>query len=160
VLACGPSFEAIQEGDLRFAHCDRLDLDPRIAPSHRLHCWREWRRVYTYGQTRDRVDYSQRRIAEVVSGDSAPSFELPAPAPPEPTPVPERDESEASPAPAAFRVAQTARAEPARGASAPAACRTRCQGALESCSEDCQGRADACEACGVSFDACLERCSS
>src|SRR6187551_1544764 len=74
---CGPSFEAIAEGDLRFAHCDRLDLDPNIAPSHRLHCWREWRRVYTYGQTRDRVEYSQRRIAEVLSGDPDPPFVLP-----------------------------------------------------------------------------------
>src|SRR6187402_3892420 len=75
---CGPSFEAIQEGDLRFVHCDRLDLDPNIAPSHRLHCWREWRRMYTYGQTRDRVEYAQRRIAEVVSGDTEPPFQLPS----------------------------------------------------------------------------------
>lgn len=76
-VGCGPSFEAIQEGGLRFAHCDRLDLDRNIAPSHRLHCWREWRRVYTYGQTRDRVDYSRRRIAVLVSGDTAQPFSLP-----------------------------------------------------------------------------------
>ena len=75
--ACGPSFEVLAEGDLRFVHCDRLDLDPKIAPSHRLHCWREWRRMYTYGQTRDRVEYAQRRIAEVVSGDTNPPFQLP-----------------------------------------------------------------------------------
>src|SRR5689334_13834545 len=75
--ACGPSFEVLAEGDLRFVHCDRLDLDPKIAPSHRLHCWREWRRMYTYGQTRDRVEYAQRRIAEVVSGDTNSPFQLP-----------------------------------------------------------------------------------
>src|SRR3954468_22119101 len=75
--ACGPSFEVLAEGDLRFVHCDRLDLDPKIAPSHRLHCWREWRRMYTYGQTRDRVEYAQRRIAEVVSGDTESPFQLP-----------------------------------------------------------------------------------
>src|SRR3954468_18095049 len=76
--ACGPSFEVLAEGGLRFVHCDRLDLDAKIAPSHRLHCWREWRRMYTYGQTRDRVEYAQRRIAEVVSGDTDPPFQLPA----------------------------------------------------------------------------------
>src|SRR3954462_12535314 len=75
--ACGPSFEVLAEGDLRFVHCDRLDLDAKIAPSHRLHCWREWRRMYPYGQTRDRVEYAQRRIAEVVSGDPNPPFQLP-----------------------------------------------------------------------------------
>lgn len=64
---------------MRFAHCDRLDLDRHIAPSHRLHCWREWRRVYTYGQTRDRVDYAQRRIAVLVSGDTSQPYGLPSP---------------------------------------------------------------------------------
>ncbi len=73
---CGPSFEAIAEGDLRFAHCDRLDLDDGIAHSHRLHCWREWRRVYTYGQTRDRVEYAQRRIAVLASGDTSKPFDI------------------------------------------------------------------------------------
>jgi hypothetical protein len=78
LAGCGPSFEVLAEGDLRFAHCDRLDLDPAVGPAYRLECWREWRESYTYGQTRDRVEYAQRRIAEVVSGDSSPPFRLPS----------------------------------------------------------------------------------
>jgi hypothetical protein len=162
-LACGPSFEAIQEGDLRFAHCDRLDLDPHIAPSHRLHCWREWRRVYTYGQTRDRVEYAQRRIAEVVSGDTDPAFDLPtgssrrldANHPAAPNPV-------HSPPPAVVPLPGTesvlARDAP-EGAFGPG-CRSRCEAGRAECAPGCETQPRGCQECVRVFETCLGNCKT
>lgn len=160
---CGPSFEAIQEGDLRFAHCDRLDLDPKISPSHRLHCWREWRRVYTYGQTRDRVEYAQRRIAEVVSGDTDPPFELPTgsgrpadgtqPATPNPA---------HSPPPAVIPLAGTKSAlgpDAPEGAFGPG-CRSRCEAGRAACAPGCDTQPRGCKECDSAFQACLENCKT
>lgn len=152
--ACGPSFEAIQEGDLRFAHCDRLDLDPHIAPSHRLHCWREWRRVYTYGQTRDRVEYAQRRIAEVVSGDTEPPFVLPS----------ERRTALAPAGPPPSPIASEAREPAAAAAVAPpdpeAACRERCTLERAACLPGCETQPTGCKPCGSSLESCLSSCGS
>ena len=67
--ACGPSVQSIYEGNVRFEHCYRLDIDPHIAPTHREACWREWKQTYTYGQTRDRVEYAERRIRALAWGD-------------------------------------------------------------------------------------------
>lgn len=66
---CGPSVQTIYEGNVRFEHCYRLDIDPTIAPTHREACWKEWKQLYTYGQTRDRVEYAERRIRALASGD-------------------------------------------------------------------------------------------
>jgi hypothetical protein len=160
---CGPSFEAIQEGDLRFAHCDRLDLDPNIAPSHRLHCWREWRRVYTYGQTRDRVEYAQRRIAEVVSGDPDPPFELPSGSsrttdgnlPATPSPV-------HSPPPAVVPLtrADSAPAEGADKGNFEPACRSRCEAGRAACAPGCETQPTGCQGCEVVFHTCLGDCKT
>jgi len=157
---CGPSFEAIQEGDLRFAHCDRLDLDPGISGSHRLHCWREWRRVYTYGQTRDRVEYAQRRIAEVVSGDSDPPFELPtgsnrrveASEPGEPNPA-------HMPPPAVVPLADDT-SPPGTESVPPASCQARCEAGHDACAPACESQARGCQDCESTFQACLGDCKS
>lgn len=91
---CGPGVQAIYEGNVRFEHCYRLDLDAHVAPTHREACWREWTQLYTYGQNRDRVDYAERRMRALASGDySRPLLNLqkdegrPEIAPPE-TPIP------------------------------------------------------------------------
>jgi hypothetical protein len=175
--ACGPSFEVLAEGDLRFVHCDRLDLDPKIAPSHRLHCWREWRRTYTYGQTRDRVEYAQRRIAEVVSGDTESPFQLPseqsagarhrssspglkpaaAAAPPGASLVAPAGEGSLAGGVAAGSVA-------AGGAAAASpeevACRARCEAAQAACSPGCETRPTGCQRCERPLEACLGDCKS
>ena len=69
LASCGPSVQTIYEGNVRFEHCYRLDIDPHIAPTHREACWKEWQQTYTYGQTRDRVEYAERRIRALASGD-------------------------------------------------------------------------------------------
>jgi hypothetical protein len=161
---CGPSFEAIQEGDLRFAHCDRLDLDPKIAPSHRLNCWREWRHVYTYGQTRDRLEYAQRRIAEVVSGNANPPFELPSgePRPPDAKGAPLAPSPVYSPPPAVVPVAGT---EPTLPEGSPEAnlgpgCRLRCEASRAECAPGCETQATGCKDCDVALQACLDKCKT
>jgi hypothetical protein len=162
-VGCGPSFEAIQEGDLRFAHCDRLDLDPGISASHRLHCWREWRRVYTYGQTRDRLEYAQRRIAEVVSGDTEPPFELPTgsgrrpdanhPATPNPA-------HSSPPAVVPLAGTETAlRRDAPEGAFGPG-CRSRCEAGRDACSPGCESELPGCKDCSAQYQTCLANCKN
>jgi hypothetical protein len=71
VTGCGPSVQFIYEGNIRFEHCYRLDLDEHIAPSHRRACWVEWVDQYSKGQTRDRLEYAKRRIEAFNTGDGA-----------------------------------------------------------------------------------------
>jgi len=71
-LGCGPSIQPIHEGGVRFEHCYRLDLDPKIAPPHRHACWKQWLEVYSYGQSRDRIEYSRRRVHDLEAGDPNP----------------------------------------------------------------------------------------
>lgn len=158
---CGPSFEAIQEGDLRFAHCDRLDLDPKIAPSHRLHCWREWRRVYTYGQTRDRVEYAQRRIAEVLSGDRDPAFVLP-----DGTGVRRQDDVPAAPNPALSSpppivpLPEPTESRDGDPVGVSTGCRSRCETTRADCAPGCESQPTGCNACESSLQACLDNCKT
>jgi hypothetical protein len=160
--ACGPSFEILAEGDLRFVHCDRLDLDPKIAPSHRLHCWREWRRAYTYGQTRDRVEYAQRRIAEVVSGDTDSPFQLPAGEASttrhRDSPGAKSDALSAAPAGAAVGVALPTAAAIAAPGPEELACRNRCEAANAECAPGCETRPTGCKPCEQPLEACLAEC--
>src|SRR5450432_559778 len=67
--ACGPSVQSIYEGNVRFEHCYRLDLEVDTAPTHRQACWTEWLSMYTYGQPRDRIEYARRRVHAFASGD-------------------------------------------------------------------------------------------
>ena len=68
-LSCGPSVQSIYEGNVRFEHCYRLDLDLEIVPTHRRHCWEQWLESYRYGQPRDHVEYARRRLRLIASGD-------------------------------------------------------------------------------------------
>jgi hypothetical protein len=81
--SCGPSVQSIYEGNVRFEHCYRLDLDLEIVPTHRRHCWEQWLESYRYGQPRDRVEYARRRLRLFASGDfQRPLLEIESAAPP------------------------------------------------------------------------------
>jgi hypothetical protein len=83
--SCGPSVQSIYEGNVRFEHCYRLDLDLEIVPTHRRHCWEQWLESYRYGQPRDRVEYARRRLRLFASGDfERPLLEIESAAPPGP----------------------------------------------------------------------------
>ena len=57
-MSCGASLQAVYEGDVRFEHCMALDAQPEVKPTIRRTCWEEWRKFYTFGQTRDRTEYA------------------------------------------------------------------------------------------------------
>jgi len=61
MLSCGASIQAVYEGDVRFEHCMALDSRPDVKPKLRRACWEEWVTFYTFGQTRDRIDYARVR---------------------------------------------------------------------------------------------------
>jgi hypothetical protein len=89
-LACGPSFQAVYECDVHFEHCYALD-ESGASVDQKKECWRDWLHGYTYGQSRDRVEYGGTRYSELSldptlpSEDDAPSLarakHLAAPAP-------------------------------------------------------------------------------
>jgi hypothetical protein len=60
-VSCGASIQAVYEGDVRFEHCMALDSRPDMKPTIRRVCWDEWRKFYTFGQTRDRTEYAAVR---------------------------------------------------------------------------------------------------
>jgi hypothetical protein len=75
IAGCGPSFQAIYEGDSRFEHCYALEENPSVAMQQKGACWKEWLRHYTYGQTRDRVEYAASRSRALTAGHELPTDE-------------------------------------------------------------------------------------
>jgi hypothetical protein len=168
VLSCGPSVQSIYEGNVRFEHCYRLDLEDDVANSHRQACWSNWLNRYTYGQTRDRLEFARRRVR---SGESARpelhvggerkeeesrQFYLVVPAP---TSV------HASPPPIATRMnvatqAPSASAAPADKRAPEQDCSEACRSAFSSCSQACAGDAKsaACKSCDPDYKKCMQRC--
>jgi len=55
------TYQSIYEGDVRFEHCYRLDEEKAVPIEDKQRCWREWTQKYTYGQSRDRVEYALSR---------------------------------------------------------------------------------------------------
>mgnify|MGYP006915170313 CR=1 FL=1 len=72
---CGPSFQAIYEGDSRFEHCYALEENPQKPMTSKAECWRDWSERYTYGQTRDRIQYAIARYVALSQAPNAPTDE-------------------------------------------------------------------------------------
>ncbi len=179
--ACGPSVQSIHEGSVRFEHCYRLDLDVDIAPGHREACWKEWLGSYTYGQSRDRIDYARRRVRAFAGGDTArPEITIGGDRRPEERQfylvVPEPSSLHAPPAPIATRVRGDGGLpdDPLLAATAPSApppppaasvpeqeCSAACTTAYNSCRAACDadaGSEAACKSCSPDFKRCMKRC--
>lgn len=75
VLSCGPSFHAIYEGNARFEHCYALEENAQSPMRARADCWREWSEHYTYGQTRDRIQYATARYVALTQAPNVPTDE-------------------------------------------------------------------------------------
>ncbi len=178
VPACGPSLATIHEGTIRFEHCYRVDLEPRVASSSRLACWGSWISAYTVGQPRDRIEYAERRYRSLQNGDSsAPELALeadggtpprqfylamPAPtnphAPPPPIakPVLTNDAAVGSDAggPSELQAkTETDKPPPA------ATCTQRCQSSWDTCDASCQTAGAAnCAKCKSAYSKCMRGC--
>lgn len=89
--ACGASIHAVYEGDVRFEHCMALDSRPDVRPTIRGACWSEWLDFYTFGQTRDRVEYAEVRDRQLRSTSDFDESDAPAAQQdPRPAPAPSR----------------------------------------------------------------------
>lgn len=170
-FGCGPSVQSIYEGSVRFEHCYRLDLEQEVASTHRQACWTTWLDRYTYGQSRDRLEYARRRVRAFATGDAdrpvlhvgqtaedSRQFYLVVPAP---TSV------HASPPPIATRTnAVTEAPQPSPSASAkekpaPAEdCAGACKSAFSSCNQACDPatKSAACKSCDPDYKKCMQRC--
>ncbi len=169
---CGPSVQSIYEGSVRFEHCYRLDLEQDVATSHRQACWTTWLDRYTYGQSRDRLEYARRRVRAFATGDldrpvlqvgqaqqeDSRQFYLVVPTP---TSV------HASPPPIATRthvveeVPKPADSAAVKEKPAPAdECATACKASFSSCNEACDpaAKSTACKSCDPDYKKCMQRC--
>jgi hypothetical protein len=170
--ACGPSVQSIYEGNVRFEHCYRLDLEVDTAPTHREACWKEWLGTYTYGQPRDRIEYARRRVHAFASGDTARprleiddakkaearQFYLVVPAPTSvhapPPPIATRWYGDTGSAPAA----QSAAPRSPPGDSCGDACRDSYSGCARACDADAAAPGPRCKTCEPEYKACMKRC--
>lgn len=75
LVGCGPSFHAIYEGNARFEHCYALEENPQSNMRERADCWRDWSERYTYGQTRDRIQYATARYVALSQAPNVPTDE-------------------------------------------------------------------------------------
>jgi hypothetical protein len=172
VTSCGPSAQSIYEGDVRFEHCYRLDLELDVASSHRQACWSTWLDRYTYGQSRDRLEYARRRVRAFASGDAdrptlrvgqnqeqdSRQFYLVVPSP---TSV------HAPPPPIATRVnvtepppSNSAEAKPIDKPTPGEDCAGACKNAFSSCNMACDpaAKSAACKSCDPDYKKCMARC--
>lgn len=172
LTACGASIQAIYEGDVRFEHCMALDARPDVKPTLRSACWEEWVKFYTFGQTRDRVEYAKLRQKQLsASSDFDESDWEPvgriAPAVPEPTSVLEPPPSTLAAdsgliVPTDLDAGAGADAD-ASDSTADAAlppgteCAESCEESWSDCKKDC--KAPACEkTCSTKYKRCMRAC--
>jgi hypothetical protein len=157
-MACGPSFQAIYEGDVRFEHCYALDQSP-FAADVKKECWRDWLHGYTYGQSRDRVEYAGTRFSELSLDPTLPSEDVKHPRPmavPMPTnafaPPPSIAEH-----PAVMEAVPTASVPRMVAAHAPGEdCAENCAGYWKTCKSGCKD--GACDACDKAYRLCVPGC--
>lgn len=74
-VACGPSFQAIYEGNARFEHCYALEEQAQAPMHDKAECWHDWSERYTYGQTRDRIQYAIARYVALSQTENIPTDE-------------------------------------------------------------------------------------
>ena len=161
---CGASINAVYEGDVRFEHCMALDSRTDVKPTIRRACWQEWVKFYTFGQTRDRVEYALLRRNQLSSasdfdeGDWAPVREQTALAAPEPTsalapPV-------AMVAAVDAGVADASSAAPVLQGDHPppsSECASECEESWGLCRQDC--KTSGCEkGCTGKYKRCMRKC--
>ena len=169
--ACGPSFQAVYECDVRFEHCYAIDQGGATVETKKA-CWRDWLQSYTYGQSRDRVEYAATRVSELSLDPTLPAVDRQAPparahivAAPMPTnafaPPPNLVEHAPadSPPPSASSAssALTVRvAAPAPMRAPGEDCVAACQGKWKGCRETCKD--GACSVCDRAYKGCVPAC--
>ncbi len=182
--SCGPSVQSIYEGDVRFEHCYRLDLELDVATTHRQACWTTWLDRYTYGQSHDRLEYARRRVRAFATGDTdrpalrvgeqqtdSRQFYLVVPSPTSvhapPPPIATRINAVSDPPPSSSAsskspaLSNSAEAPSKSEKPAPAEdCASACKSSFSSCNQACDPAANgaACKSCDPDYKKCMARC--
>jgi hypothetical protein len=172
--ACSLTYQSVYEGDVRFEHCYRLDEERQIPIGEKRTCWHDWSQKYTYGQTRDRIEYALSR--ERILGQAQASGDRSAPpgasaallnanvspqptnafAPPPPTMQRDAGSADADRQPMVAALVQPASSPPppmAPGAS----CGGTCGKTWVQCGEQCKGTS--CQGgCDERYRSCMRAC--
>jgi hypothetical protein len=178
-LACGPSFQAIYEGDARFEHCYALDDDPSASMQAKADCWQEWTKGYTYGQTRDRVEYATMRYRALsrvpglptdeammgaAPGEGKTTSSVTAPAPtnafePPPKTLPDADAgSDIAHKSGTVKVPAPPPAPPKPPDTPRASCVAGCGDSWHDCKGACAAAAAGCPQCDKTYSRCVKAC--
>lgn len=163
--ACGASINALYEGDVRFEHCMALDSRPDVKPTLRRVCWEEWVKFYTFGQTRDRVEYAILRQKQLGKASDFDEGNWNPPGSRGPSAVPEPTSALAPPP--MMLVLDAGAPPPDAGPPAPppsgegpppaADCTDECAESWGFCRQDCKSLA--CEkSCASNYKRCMRRC--
>jgi hypothetical protein len=169
VTACGASIQAVYEGDVRFEHCMALDSRPDAKATLQSACWAEWVKFYTFGQTRDRVEYAKLRQKQLSTssdfdeGEYAAQNARAASAVPEPTSVLEpppmtlASDGGGAPPPEVADAGADAGADAAAPPPPGAACSSECDESWTFCRKECKSAA--CEkSCAATHKRCMRKC--
>jgi hypothetical protein len=150
VVACGPSFQAVYECDVHFEHCYALD-EGGASVDAKKECWRDWLHGYTYGQSRDRVEYGGTRYSELSLDSTLPSEDMS-------TPATRAKHIVAAPVPTnAFAPPPNVGAVVAVAAHAPGAdCSDGCAQRWTSCRATC--KQSGCDVCDQAYKSCMPGC--
>jgi hypothetical protein len=174
VASCGPSFQAVYEGDVRFEHCYAVDETVNTTMKEKADCWRDWMKSYTYGQTRDRVEYAAARHYALVVAPNAPTDEammeaapgggirhkvITAPMPtsvyaPPPSTMPEPEKGDGGVAAPDGSGPKTLVTPKVRAPGSE--CGDDCSNAWNVCKESCSGTT--CDVCDARFRTCMGAC--
>jgi hypothetical protein len=170
IAGCGPSFQAIYEGDSRFEHCYALEENASVAMQQKGACWQEWLRHYTYGQTRDRVEYAAARSRALSAGVGLPTDEAmmgaapgegrrigTAPAPTNAFAPPPKTLSELD---GGFGAGPNATSAPSTWGAAPMPTSTGTTAASTPSGPSRPPLADCTDRCGVTWTSCKSDCDS
>ena len=165
-LACGPSFQAVYEGDVRFEHCYALDQSPAHVDAQEG-VLAGWLHDYTYGQSRDRVEYARPALQRAVARPTLPSEDTQVKharimASPVPTSAFAPPPSLAEHVTAESSASAATSKPPPREAAVAAArapgeeCSEGCSGYWKTCKAGCKGAT--CEACDRAYKLCVPGC--
>jgi hypothetical protein len=182
-LACGPSFQAIYEGNSRFERCYALEENPQASMRAKADCWREWSDQYTYGQNRDRIQYAIARYVALSQAPNIPTDEalmmaapgmtprvstITAPTPTDafkpPPKVLDEDPDSGTPLRRSEipKVLESFDLADGGGVAAPppgADCAAACEASLMACRGDCGAEASAkCAGCDRIYTRCMKVC--
>lgn len=169
---CGASINAVYEGDVRFEHCMALDARSDVKPTLRRACWEEWLQFYTFGQTRDRVEYAAHREQLLSNASDFDEVNWSPPSSRAPSAVPDPTSALAPPpmlltadavvpvsavdagAPAPEDAKESKAVEP----TPPGAdCAAACEASWSTCNKGCE-RAACAKGCSSKYKQCMRRC--